>query len=96
MKAKCKKQFIQLAGILDKDDVVELTPILSKEDKHVIYNQRVKTDTGYKIVPNVTIIPKGNYEGVTFVAKNGKTYDDQCLINHIGYTPLSEIFTLID
>lgn len=49
---------------------------------------------GTLIVSKVKV-PKGNYEGFTFVSKNGKTYSNQAIHNAIGYFKMEKLFKKI-
>ena len=94
IKAVCIKQYSQFAGILDIGDEVEITSILSTED--VMEQVKVKNPNGNgTLIVSKVKVPKGNYEGFTFVSKNGKTYSNQAIHNAIGYFKMEKLFKKI-
>ena len=94
IKAVCIKQHSQLAGVLDMGDEVEITSILSTED--VMEEVKVKNPNGNgTLIVSRVKTPKGNYEGFTFVSKNGKTYSDHTIHLCIGYFRMEKLFKKI-
>jgi hypothetical protein len=76
VKVVCIKQCKVLEGILDMGDEVEIVTKVSSED--VLHQVKRKNPKGEgTIIVNETFIPKGNYEGWSFVSKNGMTYNNQ-------------------
>ncbi len=98
-----KKQFKQFEGILDVGDKVQLeltyykkdTVILNESGTHLHYYKNNKTPFLATLYPKFdkVIAKKGSLDGGYRIhAKNGKVYDEGCVLNMIGYKSLGDIF----
>ena len=97
-----KKQFKQFEGILDVGDKVQLELTYYKKDtvinngstpiEEYPKNFRHFAEKFYAKFDKV-VAKKGSLDGGYRIhAKNGKVYDEGCILNMIGYKSLGDIF----
>jgi hypothetical protein len=84
VKAVVEYQYKHFAGVFDVGDKVEIEPIVTKYDYHKSFPVKPENTT-----------PAGNYVNYRIKAKNGLYYNDQCIVNAIGYKTLNQIFKRI-
>ncbi len=96
IKSKCKLSHPALKGILDVEDVVEISSILSDKEVVLCY-KRVKTPEGKIIEEPDIICPPGSYTDWKFKSKNGSIYTGTEIEKVFGpRTSLFDIFNKID